>query len=54
MEIRNSTTNRDLEGLSAQLTIWTSKILKKVFKKIDENQLRDLQEDPKEAQRIKE
>ena len=36
MEIKNSTTNRSLEGLLAQLTIWTGKISKKVFKKIDE------------------
>jgi hypothetical protein len=28
------------------------KISKKVFTKIDENQLRDLHEDPKEAKRI--
>jgi hypothetical protein len=52
MEVKNSTTNRGLEGLSAQLTIWTGKMLKKVFKKIDENQLRDLHEDPKQTQTI--
>jgi hypothetical protein len=47
MEIRNSTTNRVLEGLLAQVTNWTGKLSKNVFKKIDENQLRDLHEDPK-------
>jgi hypothetical protein len=49
MEIGNSTTNRVLEGLLAQLTNWTGKISKNVFKIIDENQLRDLHEEPKEA-----
>ena len=44
MEIRDWATNRVLEGLSAKLMISKGKISKKVFQRIDKNQLRDLHE----------